>query len=118
MTTISKKFYFSASHVLGGLSSRHTCSRLHGHNYVLTIYLRGIPDRDGFVLDYRKLQPIKDFVDNVLDHRHLNDIFDCNPTVENITEKIFWMFKEQFPELVAVGLSETTGTECLYEPES
>ena len=118
MMTISKEFHFSASHVLSGLSENHPCSRLHGHNYVLTVYLKGEPDEVGFVVDYRKLQLIKEFVDNTLDHRHLNDVFDCNTTVENMSKKIFWLFKEQFPCLSAVALSETPKTRCIYEPEN
>jgi 6-pyruvoyltetrahydropterin/6-carboxytetrahydropterin synthase len=117
MHTISKEFHFSASHILKGLPKNHPCGRMHGHNYVLTVYLTGKVDEIGFVIDYRKLQPIKDFVDHALDHRHLNDVFDFNPTVENMAEKIYWMFKEQFPELSAVALSETSKTRCYYEPD-
>lgn len=118
MMTISKEFHFSASHVLNGLPKNHPCSMLHGHNYILTVYLKGEPDEIGFVVDYRNLQPIKEFVDKILDHKHLNDVFKCNTTVENMSKEIFWLFKEQFPCLSAVALSETPKTRCIYEPEN
>jgi 6-pyruvoyltetrahydropterin/6-carboxytetrahydropterin synthase len=117
MNTISKEFHFSASHLLAGLPKEHPCARLHGHNYVLTMYFRGKPNEVGFVIDYRDLEPVKKYVDEKLDHRHLNSVFRCNPTVENMSEAIYWMFKEQFPQLSAVGLSETPKTRCIYEPD-
>src|SRR5262249_12296187 len=33
MYTITKRFAFSASHIIGGLLPDHPCGRLHGHNY-------------------------------------------------------------------------------------
>ena len=40
MYTIAKTFYFSASHVIGGLPPEHPCSRLHGHNYEVEVILQ------------------------------------------------------------------------------
>ena len=39
MFKISKEFYFSAAHALFGLPDDHPCTRLHGHNYVVTVHL-------------------------------------------------------------------------------
>ena len=88
MNTISKDFHFCAAHKLLELPPTHPCSRLHGHNYVLTIYLKGEPDDIGFVTDYRDLEPIKKYVDDVLDHRYLNEVFNFNTTVENMSKYI------------------------------
>lgn len=118
MITISKEFHFSASHRLYGLAESHPCSRTHGHNYVVTFYFSGNVDENGFVIDYRELQPIKDFIDNVLDHQHLNDVFSFNPTVESMSKELFCRFKEQFPQLSAVEMSETPKTRCRYEPRA
>lgn len=117
MHVISKEFHFSASHVLNGLCDGHPCGRLHGHNYVLKIYLKGEPNEVGFVQDYNDLTPVKDYVDRVLDHRHINDVFPyVNPTVENLTKIIFDMFKADFPKMYAVSMQETPKTNCYYEP--
>jgi len=116
MNTISKEFHFSASHILNGLEEGHPCGRLHGHNYVLRVFLRGEPKADGFVVDYRKLEPIKTLVDDVLDHNHLNDVFAFQTSVENMTAFIYELFKPTFPELFAVEMSETPKTCCRYEP--
>lgn len=82
--TISKRFAFSSSHQLDGLSPEHPCSRLHGHNYEVEISFAGIPDEVGFVIDYRDLDPIKTYIDGTLDHRHLNDVVAFNPTAEHL----------------------------------
>lgn len=115
-TTISKEFHFSAAHQLFGLHEEHPCSRLHGHNYVLKIILSGEVDKVGFVQDYRELDKIKDFVDDVMDHRNLNDVFPMhNTTVENMTKIIYDMFKPIYPKIIAVEMSETPKTNCRYE---
>jgi 6-pyruvoyltetrahydropterin/6-carboxytetrahydropterin synthase len=116
MNIISKEFHFSASHRLEGLHHDHPCARMHGHNYIIKIFLKGEPDKVGFVQDYNELKPIKDYIDNVLDHRHLNDVFPMdNPTVENMSRILFHYFKQDFPLLHAIEMSETPKTNCRYE---
>lgn len=87
MFTISKRFEFSASHVLEGLPEGHQCGRLHGHNYIVEVELQsGMVDERGFVLDYGELAPFKAWLDATLDHRHLNDIVGWNPTAEHLAQ--------------------------------
>lgn len=115
MFTIRKEFHFSASHQLNGLPPEHPCSRNHGHNYVVTVELSTIKlDETGFVTDYRKLEPIKKFIDDALDHKNLNDFLDFNPTAENIAKYIFTLFKKQFPQLSAIEVSETPKTTARF----
>src|SRR5712691_5223799 len=40
MYTITKRFAFSASHIIGGLPADHRCARLHGHNYEVEVVLQ------------------------------------------------------------------------------
>ncbi len=116
MYKISKQFSFSASHVLDNLCDEHPCSRLHGHNYVVTVHLRSeVLDEYGFVKDYRALKPIKEYLDKELDHRHLNDVMPFHPTAENIARFLFDKFKPAFPELYALEVSETPKTSAIYE---
>lgn len=85
--TISKDYHLSASHVLNGLPDGHQCGRLHGHNYHLRLTLTADAlDPTGFVIDYGNLKPFGDWLDATLDHRHLNDIVDGNPTAERLSE--------------------------------
>lgn len=118
---ISKEFAFSASHVLLGLEDGHPCGRLHGHNYVVKLTLRGEPDRHGFVFDYRKLDPFKKWIDDEVDHRHLNDLIPDsypNPSAEYLAH---WFHRQalkavDFPNGVSieVSVSETPKTWATY----
>ena len=115
MHTISKEFYFSASHQLNGLIEDHPCGRIHGHNYTLKVFLKGELNQQGFVQDYNDLKPISDWIDCTLDHRHLNEVFDFQTSVENMSKYVYDLFKPKFPLLVAVEMSETPKTNCRYE---
>jgi len=115
MYTISKEFNFSASHQLLGLQKDHPCGRIHGHNYTLKIFLKGNLTEHGFVQDYNDLKPISDWIDQTLDHKHLNEVFDFQTSVENMSKYVYDLFKPQFPLLSAVEMSETPRTNCRYE---
>jgi 6-pyruvoyltetrahydropterin/6-carboxytetrahydropterin synthase len=118
MYRISKRFSFSASHILEGLAQEHPCSRLHGHNYAITLHLKAKAlDHVGFVKDYRGLDNVKKYIDENLDHRHLNDILPFNPTAENIAKYLYNIFVQDIPELYAVEVSETPKTTALYEAD-
>ena len=115
MYLIRKEFHFSAAHQLAGLPSNHPCSNIHGHNYIVTVELTTNKlDDVGFVTDYRALDPFKRFIDDVLDHQNLNDVFSFNPTAENMAKYIFILFKVKFPQLSAVEISETPKTNARY----
>lgn len=119
MYKISKEFSFSAAHQLHGLPDDHPCSRLHGHNYVVTVFLQAQElDSRGFVRDYNELKVMKAYIDEHFDHRNLNDILaPQNSTAENIAKFLYDKFKPQFPELCAIGVSETPKTMAIYEPD-
>ena len=95
MFKITKEFHFCASHQLEGLPEEHPCSRLHGHNYIVKVEL-SCEDKDlnevGFVVDYRELDVIKQWIDINIDHKHLNQYFKFNPTAENMSRYFFNLF--------------------------
>lgn len=119
MFSISKEFYFSASHVLGGMAPNHPCGRMHGHNYVVIVELSGdgLDDR-GMVLDYGDLASVGRFVDDFLDHRHLNDVMEDNPTAENLARFIYQSLAgEAYHGLISsIGVKETAKTLAVYRP--
>ncbi len=119
MYTIIKQFSFSASHVLENLPEGHPCARLHGHNYVVELVLEGLElDESGFVRDYRDLAPFKTFIDEKLDHRHLNDIMDGPTSAENLARFLYEFAHGLWPEVTAVRVSETPKTWAEYRPSS
>lgn len=117
MFTITKEFEFSASHQLNGMREGHPCARVHGHNYVVKVELQGesLLKEEQFLQDYGDLKIIKEWIDNTLDHRHLNDVMPYNPTAENLAYWIYWTMKSTFPLLHAVEVSETPKTNARYE---
>ena len=116
MYKISKEFHFSASHQLHQMPEGHPCKRLHGHNYIIVATLESpVLDKFGFVLDYHELDPIKKYIDNELDHRHLNDIFPVPPTAEYMSEFLYEKFKKDIPQLKSISVSETPKTNATYE---
>lgn len=120
---IEKQFAFSASHRLDGLPEDHQCARLHGHNYVVAVRLTADTlDDTGFVLDYGQLAPVKAWIDNTLDHRHLNDVIPevGNPTAEHMAHllsEVVARVCDLPPHVtVSVGISETPKTWAWWTP--
>jgi 6-pyruvoyltetrahydropterin/6-carboxytetrahydropterin synthase len=67
---LSKEFRFEASHILPKHPGK--CSRLHGHSWVLKVYVKGEIDTEtGFVIDYADLKKVVQPIVDSLDHRHL-----------------------------------------------
>ncbi len=115
--TISKRFDFCASHVLAGLPEGHQCGRLHGHNYGVELELGSdLLTPAGFVVDFGEMAMFKDFLDDVFDHRHLNDILSGNPTAENLARVFFEeAYRMEFP-VRAVRVYETPKTMAEFRP--
>lgn len=118
MYRITKEFQFSASHQLKDLPDSHPCARLHGHNYRVVIELASETlDARGFVRDYRELAPLKRYIDEELDHRHLNDVLgDDMVTAERLARHLYDLCKPRWPETTAVQVSETPKTWAEYRP--
>lgn len=113
---IAKEFHFSASHQLAHLAMDqpdHPCARLHGHNYRVIVYLTGTLNPDlGFVRDYGDLAPVKRYIDEYLDHRHLNVQLGGahNTTAERIAHVLLHVFRDMIPEVTGVTVCETSKT--------
>ena len=120
--TISKRFAFSASHTLAALADDHPCRRLHGHNYEVEVVSAAADvDERGFVHDYFELAPFKQWLDDAVDHRHLNDLLDGPTSAERLAWWFFEWCKANLPadvatRLVAVRVSETPATWAEYRP--
>ena len=121
MYRITKQFSFSASHRLDHLPEDHPCFRLHGHNYVVEVVLESAElNGDGFVRDYGELDTLKQFIDERLDHRHLDDELPEGviSSAENIARHIYEFAAARWPEVAAVRISETPRTWAEYRPDS
>jgi 6-pyruvoyltetrahydropterin/6-carboxytetrahydropterin synthase len=115
MFTIAKQFQFSASHQLDRLPPEHQCARLHGHNYVVELILQSETVNEfGFVVDYLDLKPFKAYLDDELDHRHLNELFAFPTSAENLAQHLYNWAKARWPQTIAVRVSETPKTWAEY----
>jgi 6-pyruvoyltetrahydropterin/6-carboxytetrahydropterin synthase len=117
MYRIRKSFEFSASHQLDHLPTGHQCSRLHGHNYLVTLELAAAAlDSRDFVLDYGDLGGFRFLLNETLDHRHLNDVVPVRSTAENLAAWLFMQAKQLYGDkVVAVEVCETPKTSARYE---
>jgi 6-pyruvoyltetrahydropterin/6-carboxytetrahydropterin synthase len=122
MFTIGKTFSFSASHQLTAVPDDHKCRRLHGHNYEVEVVCSAVDlDERDMVVDYLELDPVKRFIDDTVDHRHLNDVLDGEPTAERLAWWIYESLKSVLPgevagRLVAVRVHESPRTWAEYRP--
>ena len=116
MYIIKKEFSFSASHLIKGLPEDHPCARLHGHNYRVEVVLQSEElNSVGFVRDYRELSAFKHYLDDTLDHRHLNDVLGDELVTAECMAKFFYDWcKQKWPEVRAVRVSETPKTWAEY----
>ena len=110
MYTVIKRMEISASHSLK-LSYPSKCEKLHGHNWIITVYCRSKElDENGMVVDFTH---IKQAVEKQLDHNNLNDILPFNPTAENIA---CWICN-QVPHCFKVEVKESEGNTAIYEKD-
>lgn len=85
MYQIKKTFEISAAHKLE-LDYPSKCTSLHGHNWLVVVYLRAAQlNNHGMIMDFVE---IKQKIVQELDHKVLNDVLPFNPTAENIAKYI------------------------------
>lgn len=79
------------------------CSRLHGHNWTITVFLASREvNAEGMVIDFKR---VKKKVHDYLDHGNFNDLLPFNSTAENIAA---WVV-EQFPQCYKAIVEESNG---------
>jgi len=130
--TAYRKAHFNAAHrlyrkdwsdeknreIFGKCSNPH----YHGHNYELEVGVTGEVDPEtGFLIDLKILKDIiKEHVEDVLDHKNLNeevaDFKDLNPTAEHIAYVIYHKIKKQLDSKydLQIKLYETPRNFVIY----
>ena len=109
MYYVRKSIEVSAAHNLK-LDYESKCENLHGHNWNINIYLKSEElDKNGMVMDFTI---IKKRIMDKMDHKYLNEIFDFNPTAENIAH---WIQEELGEKCYRVEVEESKDNFAIYE---
>ena len=109
MYTVTKRLEISAAHKLA-LDYQSPCTRLHGHNWIIEITCQAKElNEHGMLVDFKH---IKNTIEQELDHQYLNDMFDFNPTAENMAvnfaQTLNYVFSQyEGVKLISVKLWET-----------
>lgn len=111
MYYVKKRIEVSASHQLK-LSYESKCENLHGHNWIIEIYLKSENlNQDGMVMDFTH---IKKAIHEKLDHQNLNEVLSFNTTAENIAK---WICDELGEKCYKVSVQESENNIAIYEVE-
>lgn len=109
MYKIKKRLEISAAHRLT-LDYESKCQNLHGHNWIIEIYLKSETlDDNGMVMDFTH---IKKQISDKLDHHYINDVIKMNPTAENIGR---WICEQLGEKCYKVDVQESEGNIASYE---
>ena len=108
MYFVRKRLEIAAAHSLS-LSYGSKCTNLHGHNWIMTIYCKAEKlNENGMVVDFSH---IKDMLNEKMDHKILNRVFDFNPTAENLAR---WVV-ENVPNCYRAEIQESEDNFAAYE---
>jgi 6-pyruvoyltetrahydropterin/6-carboxytetrahydropterin synthase len=120
MYYLQKTVTISAANSLD-LEYESPCKNLHGHNWKITVFIKGERlSKEGMLIDFKTIKNII----MELDHANLNDVIKMNPTAEHIA---YWIhlkindFLEHHPIIFEpsrcykVTVQETEGNEVSYE---
>jgi 6-pyruvoyltetrahydropterin/6-carboxytetrahydropterin synthase len=124
MFTVRVEDDFAAAHFLSHY--RGKCEKLHGHNYRVRLWARGVElDQGGLLTDFGVLKEALRNVLTILDHTNLNDnpVFENDPSAERIAWFVFTKIEEILPLLEggnpallqAVDVFESPGSMARYE---
>ena len=92
----------------------------HGHNYFVTVTLRGKKLKNGMIRNFTEVKKIfMEKIDSVYDHHYLNE---CEPfkshklltTAENMCKVFFDILKKDVPELYSISIKETERSSAMY----
>lgn len=110
MYYISKRMEIAGAHRLS-LSYPSKCSKIHGHNWIITVHCSAETlNEDGMVIDFKH---VKDKIHDYLDHGFLNELLPFNPTAENIAR---WIV-DTVPHCYRADVQESEGNIATYVKE-
>ncbi len=113
---IFKEFRIEAAHRLPQVPAGHKCARLHGHSFLIGVYVAGaVQPATGWVRDFADISAAIHDVHEELDHRYLNDIAGLeNPTSEMLAAWVWRRLEPRLAGLSRIVIHETCTSGCEY----
>jgi len=113
MWTVKVSRRFSAAHRIHGMSGK--CEGVHGHNYRVEVEISAKKlKKPGMIADFidvgKKLESI------LPDHKMLNEVYESNPTSENLARH-FYDDMQQFYPVTRVTVWETEDSCAQYSAD-
>lgn len=111
--TLQVKDKFQAAHFLK--EYRGKCEHMHGHTFHVEVQIEVKElDSTGIGIDFTA---IKQKLSRILpDHTLLNDVYDFNPSAENLSRHFFQELKKYFP-VKAVRVWESEDASATYSED-
>jgi 6-pyruvoyltetrahydropterin/6-carboxytetrahydropterin synthase len=111
--TLRVKDTFQAAHFLKEYKGK--CENIHGHSFRVEVQIAiNALDKTGIGIDFTE---IKHKLSEILpDHKLLNDVYDFNPTAENLSRYFFQELKKDFP-VKAVTVWESKDASATYSED-
>jgi 6-pyruvoyltetrahydropterin/6-carboxytetrahydropterin synthase len=108
--TLRVRDHFSAAHYLREYQGK--CEKVHGHTFQVEVAIEVHElDKAGLGIDFAD---IKQKLGSVLpDHVLLNDLFEFNPSAENLARRLFQDMKKYYP-VKAVTVWESEDASATY----
>jgi 6-pyruvoyltetrahydropterin/6-carboxytetrahydropterin synthase len=91
---LTVKERFQAAHFLKEYKGK--CEKVHGHTFKVEVQIKvtGL-DKTGIGIDFTEIK--KKLTEILPDHTLLNDIYDFNPSAENLSRQFFNDLKAHYP---------------------
>lgn len=105
---------FQAAHYLENYNGK--CEKLHGHTFVVEVSVRvDSLDDSGIGIDFTHIK--KTLVDILPDHTLLNDLYNFNPSAENLSRFFYKELKKIYP-VREVTVWESQDASATYSEDS
>lgn len=92
--TLKVKDRFQAAHFLKGYKGK--CEKMHGHTFQVEVEIEVSElDEVGIGIDFTEIK--KKLSEALPDHTVLNEIYEFNPSAENLSRHFFLQLKKHYP---------------------
>ncbi|HEK85386.1 MAG: 6-carboxytetrahydropterin synthase QueD [Candidatus Saccharicenans sp.] len=108
--TLKVRDKFSAAHFLKEYQGK--CEQLHGHTFIVEVEIKAQElNQAGISFDFTEIK--RKLAEILPDHTLLNEVFNFNPSAENLSRQIFKQLKEFYP-VIAVTVWESEDAAATY----